>query len=135
VKRQTLTSSLRGGLEMLFSNQRRHSLSLPAKDASGKPATVAFLIDHLCEMTMRDGRKELFVLDNHLYVSPDRLPCGRPRVAPICPRPLWASSLIVCADGLSMDDDKSRDDASLTYVRALNDALQSPGYPGPHQRR
>jgi len=70
VKRQTLTSSLRGGLEMLFSNRRRHSLLLPAKDAAGKSATVAFLIEFLCKETMKDGRKELFVLDSHLYVSP-----------------------------------------------------------------
>jgi len=55
---------------MLFSNRRRHSLLLPAKDAAGKSATVAFLIEFLCKETMKDGRKELFVLDSHLYVSP-----------------------------------------------------------------
>lgn len=51
---------------MLFSNQRRHTLSIPAADKDGKPATVASLIDHLCRHTMRDSRKELFVLDDHL---------------------------------------------------------------------
>ena len=55
-----------GGLEMLFDNQRRHSVSLPAVDASGKPATIAFLIDHLCRNLMKDPRADLFVLDNHM---------------------------------------------------------------------
>ena len=55
-----------GGLEMLFSDQRRHPLSLPAVTRDGQPATLAFLIDYLCRNTMKDGRKELFVLDGHL---------------------------------------------------------------------
>ena len=55
---------------MLFSDQRRHQLSIPARDGDGKPATVAFLIDYLCKNTMRDSRQELFVLDKHLCVSP-----------------------------------------------------------------
>lgn len=54
---------------MLFSDQREHSVTLPAKDKDGQPATVAFLIRHLCQHVMKDTRKELFVLDNHLYVS------------------------------------------------------------------
>ncbi|KAI0120187.1 Urm1-domain-containing protein [Nemania sp. FL0031] len=55
-----------GGLEMLFSDQRRHGLSMPAIDKSGKPVTIAYLIEHLCENVMNDTRKELFVLDHHL---------------------------------------------------------------------
>lgn len=55
-----------GGLEMLFGDKRRHSLSIPAVDKDGKPATIAFLIDHLCRETMKDSREELFVLDDHL---------------------------------------------------------------------
>ncbi|KAK8030790.1 ubiquitin-related modifier 1 [Apiospora arundinis] len=55
-----------GGLEMLFSDQRRHSLSIPVATGEGKPATVASLIDYLCRNTMKDTRKELFVLDDHL---------------------------------------------------------------------
>ncbi|KAL6910847.1 ubiquitin related modifier 1 [Trichoderma evansii] len=55
-----------GGLEMLFSDVRRHALSLPAKDKDGNPSTIGYLIDHLCEHVMKDSRKELFVLDGHL---------------------------------------------------------------------
>lgn len=55
-----------GGLEMLFSDQRRHALLMPAIDKNDKPVTIAYLIEYLCENTMRDTRKELFVLDDHL---------------------------------------------------------------------
>jgi ubiquitin related modifier 1 len=58
--------SYSGGLEMLFEDKRRHTLSIPAVDKDGKPATVAFLIDYLCRNTMKDSRQELFALDNHL---------------------------------------------------------------------
>ncbi|KAL2142084.1 hypothetical protein VTI28DRAFT_1597 [Corynascus sepedonium] len=61
-----ITVDFSGGLEMLFDNQRRHSISLPAVDANGKPATIAFLIDYLCKNLMQDPRAELFVLDNHI---------------------------------------------------------------------
>jgi hypothetical protein len=53
---------------MLFDNQRRHSVSLPAAESSGKPANIAFLIDYLCKNLMKDPRSDLFVLDNHMYV-------------------------------------------------------------------
>ncbi|KAL2023833.1 hypothetical protein VTK56DRAFT_1100 [Thermocarpiscus australiensis] len=61
-----ITVDFSGGLEMLFSNQRRHSLNLPATDGTGKPANIAFLIDHLCKNLLKDPRTELFVLDNHV---------------------------------------------------------------------
>ncbi|KZF21286.1 ubiquitin-like modifier 1 [Xylona heveae TC161] len=53
-----------GGLELLFSNQAKHQLSIPAFDPNGKPATVAFLIEYLCNHVMRDPRKDMFVLDD-----------------------------------------------------------------------
>jgi ubiquitin related modifier 1 len=48
---------------MLFANERKLSLSMPAKDKKGENTTVASLIDHLCEDLMKDARKDLFVLD------------------------------------------------------------------------
>ncbi|EQL01294.1 hypothetical protein G6O67_000235 [Ophiocordyceps sinensis] len=62
----TVTVEFSGGLEMLFSDQRRHSLSLPSMDSDGRPSNIAFLIHHLCEHVMKDTRKELFVLEDHL---------------------------------------------------------------------
>jgi len=51
---------------MLFSDKRMHKIEVPARDTDGAPATVAFLIHYLCEHLMRDTRKELFVLDDHV---------------------------------------------------------------------
>lgn len=68
-------SRLRGGLEMLFADQRRYTLAIPRLDKDGKTSDVAFLIDYLCLHVMQDNRKELFVLDNHLYaVDPSSTP-------------------------------------------------------------
>lgn len=49
---------------MLFSDQRKHKISLPAVDSKGQNATVAFLIQWLCDKLMKDPRKEMFVLDD-----------------------------------------------------------------------
>lgn len=53
---------------MLFSDQRLHSLALPAGGKDGPPCTIASLIDYLCRNVMKDTRQELFVLEGHLYV-------------------------------------------------------------------
>ena len=52
-----------GGLDILFSKQKKHEISIPAHDTSGSPINVAFLIKYLCGSIMRDKRKELFVQD------------------------------------------------------------------------
>ncbi|KAL8674606.1 MAG: hypothetical protein Q9168_000981 [Polycauliona sp. 1 TL-2023] len=49
---------------MLFSNQRKHSVSLPAVDENGKPSNMASLVRHLCQYVMDDPRKEFFVVDD-----------------------------------------------------------------------
>jgi ubiquitin related modifier 1 len=50
-------------LELLFSNERKHKLSLPAKDGTGASPNVGFLVQYLCDNLMKDERKELFLLD------------------------------------------------------------------------
>lgn len=58
---------LRGGLEMLFSDQRKHKLSIPKiNKVDGKAVTVGWLVRYLCEKIMKDTRKEMFVLDDHV---------------------------------------------------------------------
>lgn len=52
-----------GGLELLFDNISKHSVTLPAQTAEGSPTTVADLITWLVENQLKDPRKELFVLD------------------------------------------------------------------------
>ena len=58
-----------GGLELLFSNQRKHQISLPAKDGDGQTANVAFLVRYLCQHLMKDRREELFVMDGTVFVD------------------------------------------------------------------
>lgn len=53
---------------MLFSDQRKHSIQVPAKDDNGNAVTVGWLVQYLCEKVMKDTRKEMFVLDGHVYV-------------------------------------------------------------------
>jgi ubiquitin related modifier 1 len=52
-----------GGLELLFANQKKYSLSIPSKDEAGAPSNVAFLVRYLCDEVMKDPRKDMFVLD------------------------------------------------------------------------
>ncbi|KAF2475153.1 ubiquitin-like modifier 1 [Lindgomyces ingoldianus] len=58
-----ITVEFSGGLEMLFSNERKHSLSIPANDQGGSRSNIASLVRYLCQNTMKDPRKDLFVLD------------------------------------------------------------------------
>ena len=52
---------------MLFSNQRKHQISIPMKDEDGSAADVAFLIRYLCRHVMKDNRRELFVTNERMY--------------------------------------------------------------------
>lgn len=58
---------------MLFGNDTRHNVSIPAKDDHGNPTTIRYLISWLRENLMQDPRKELFVLENAVYVRRVRL--------------------------------------------------------------
>jgi ubiquitin related modifier 1 len=51
---------------MLFANERKHILTIPAKTSDGKQPTIAWLIQYLVENLMQDTRKELFILDDHV---------------------------------------------------------------------
>ena len=52
---------------MLFSDERKHKISIPDVDHKGHPATIAFLIQWLCDNLMKDPRKDMFVLDDSVY--------------------------------------------------------------------
>lgn len=51
---------------MLFSDERKHKISIPAKDSKGDAVTVGWLVHYLCDELMKDTRKEMFVLDDHV---------------------------------------------------------------------
>ncbi|KAL8720724.1 MAG: hypothetical protein Q9225_002458 [Loekoesia sp. 1 TL-2023] len=61
-----ITVEFTGGLDMLFSNKRKHSLSLPAVDENGNPSNMAYLVRYLCNNLMTDRRKEFFVVDDSI---------------------------------------------------------------------
>ena len=52
---------------MLFSNQRKHSIKLPARLRDGSQPNIAYLLQYLVENVMRDERKELFILEDNVY--------------------------------------------------------------------
>ena len=51
---------------MLFDNQVKHKITIPAQDTEGEPTNIAELIDYLCKHVMKDSRKELFVLNGSM---------------------------------------------------------------------
>lgn len=57
-----LTQS-RGGLELLFSNTRKHTVALPCDHEKGHRPSLAYLIRYLCDNLMKDRRQEMFILD------------------------------------------------------------------------
>jgi len=58
-----ITVEFSGGLEMLFSNKRKHEIAMPIRN-SNNSLTVKDLVEYLCENIMQDPRKDLFVLDD-----------------------------------------------------------------------
>lgn len=58
-----------GGLEMLFSHKRKHFIPLPAVDENGGASNLAYLVRYLCDKLMRGRKKELFVLDDTVFVD------------------------------------------------------------------
>jgi len=53
----------RGGLEILFSDQRTHKIEVPALDEQGSDVNVDFLVEYIRRHVMKDSREDLFVLN------------------------------------------------------------------------
>jgi ubiquitin related modifier 1 len=51
---------------MLFSNENRHEIQIPAMGKDNAPVNVAYLVQYLCDEVMKDKRKELFVLGDSM---------------------------------------------------------------------
>ena len=62
-----------GGLELLFNNQRSHTVAIPARAAgatdAARPTDLAFLI-HWLRTHLLTERAELFVEKDTVYVPP-----------------------------------------------------------------
>ncbi|KAK4168056.1 ubiquitin-related modifier 1 [Cladorrhinum sp. PSN259] len=62
-----VTVEFSGGLEMLFSNKAKHTVSIPSVDPTSKaPINIGHLIRYLLDNLITDDRTDLFVLEDHL---------------------------------------------------------------------
>jgi ubiquitin related modifier 1 len=61
--------SYSGGLEILFSNERKHHITLPTQVDDGGRPTIAYLLRYLVDNIMKDQRKELFIMEDNVYVA------------------------------------------------------------------
>ncbi|KAK1149940.1 Ubiquitin- modifier 1 [Aspergillus melleus] len=64
--RISITVEFTGGLEILFSNQRKHDITLPSRLDDGSRPNITFLLGYLVENVMKDQRKELFILEDNV---------------------------------------------------------------------
>ncbi|KAH8431236.1 ubiquitin-related modifier 1 [Aspergillus melleus] len=62
----SITVEFTGGLEILFSNQRKHDITLPSRLDDGSRPNITFLLGYLVENVMKDQRKELFILEDNV---------------------------------------------------------------------
>ncbi|KAJ5092263.1 Ubiquitin- modifier 1 [Penicillium alfredii] len=61
-----ITVEFTGGLEMLFSNERKHPIVLPPRLDDGSRPNITYLLQHLVEHVMRDQRKALFIMEDNV---------------------------------------------------------------------
>ncbi|KAJ5166492.1 uncharacterized protein N7482_005273 [Penicillium canariense] len=58
-----------GGLELLFGNERKHKVTLPGSMEDGSPTNIAYLLPYLVDNLMQDQRKEMFIMEDNVYVG------------------------------------------------------------------
>ncbi|GKZ27535.1 Ubiquitin-modifier 1 [Aspergillus brasiliensis] len=61
-----ITVEFTGGLEILFANERKHSVTLPSRLDDGSRPTISYLLGHLVKNNMKDQRQELFILEGNV---------------------------------------------------------------------
>lgn len=65
-RNDTDSFSKSGGLEILFSNERKHAISLPAQLDDGSRPNITYLLQYIIDNVMKDQRRELFVLEGNV---------------------------------------------------------------------
>ena len=60
-----------GGLELLFGNERKHKVVLPAQLEDGSPPNISYLLGYLVDNLMQDQRKDMFIMEDSVYVDID----------------------------------------------------------------
>ncbi|KAJ5902473.1 hypothetical protein N7495_003001 [Penicillium taxi] len=61
-----ITVEFTGGLELLFGNERKHQVSLPARSDDGNPSNIAYLLRYLVDNLLKDQRKEMFIMEDNV---------------------------------------------------------------------
>ncbi|KAJ5936480.1 hypothetical protein N7454_005115 [Penicillium verhagenii] len=61
-----ITVEFTGGLEILFSNERKHKVLVPGLLEDGSLPNISYLLRHLVDNLMKDQRKELFVIEDNV---------------------------------------------------------------------
>lgn len=56
-------------MELLFSNERKHNVTLPASLDDGTQPNIAYLLRYLVDNVMQDQRKEMFIMEDNVYVD------------------------------------------------------------------
>ncbi|KAJ5752323.1 hypothetical protein N7520_009240 [Penicillium odoratum] len=61
-----ITVEFTGGLEILFSNQRKHKIIMPGRLDDGSVPNISNLVRYLVDNLMKDQRKELFIMEDNV---------------------------------------------------------------------
>ncbi|KAK4911669.1 Ubiquitin-related modifier 1 [Elasticomyces elasticus] len=59
-----ITVEFTGGLELLFGNERKHKVVLPARLENGSSPNISFLLGYLVDNLMQDERKDMFIMED-----------------------------------------------------------------------
>ncbi|KAJ5204038.1 ubiquitin related modifier 1 [Penicillium cinerascens] len=62
----SITVEFTGGLELLFSNERKHNITLPAQMDDGSQPNIAYLVRYLVDNVMKDQRQEMFIMEDNV---------------------------------------------------------------------
>ncbi|KAJ9487139.1 hypothetical protein VN97_g6169 [Penicillium thymicola] len=55
-----------GGLELLFGNERKHKVVLPARLEDGSRANISYLLKYLVDNLMKDQRMDMFIMEDNV---------------------------------------------------------------------
>ncbi|KAJ5127543.1 hypothetical protein N7448_008322 [Penicillium atrosanguineum] len=61
-----ITVEFTGGLELLFGNERKHNVALPAQLKDGSQPNISYLLGYLVDNLMQDQRKDMFIMEDNV---------------------------------------------------------------------
>ncbi|CAI7629171.1 unnamed protein product [Penicillium glandicola] len=61
-----ITVEFTGGLELLFGNERKHKVVLPACLEDGSRPNISYLLKYLVDNLMKDQRIDMFIMEDNV---------------------------------------------------------------------